>query len=85
MLLTSIPGISYYSAMIILTEIGEIHRFPHPKKLCSYTGLVPRTIQSGTHVYHGRILKEYPYTYPTLSEQLDNQTVLSRGEQERKK
>lgn len=58
MLLTSIPGISYYSAMIILIEIGEIHRFPHPKKLCSYAGLVPRTIQSGNHVYHGRILKE---------------------------
>ena len=58
MLLTSIPGISYYSAMIILTEIGEIHRFPHPKKLCSYAGLVPRTIQSGSHVYQGRILKE---------------------------
>jgi transposase len=58
MLLTSIPGISYYSAMIILTEIGEIHRFANPKKLCSYAGLVPRTIQSGNHVYHGRILKE---------------------------
>ena len=58
MLLTSIPGLSYYSAMIILTEMGEIHRFPHPKKLCSYAGLVPRTIQSESHVYHGRILKE---------------------------
>ncbi|MBU1940649.1 MAG: transposase [Candidatus Thermoplasmatota archaeon] len=58
MLLTSIPGISYYSAMIILTEMGEIHRFPHPKKHCSYAGLVPRTIQSGSHVYHERILKE---------------------------
>jgi transposase len=58
MLLTSIPGISYYSAMAILTEIGEIHRFANPKKLCSYAGLVPRTIQSGNHLYHGRILKE---------------------------
>jgi transposase len=58
MLLTSIPGFSYYSAMIIVTEIGEIGRFPHPKKLCSYAGLVPRTIQSGEHVYYGRILKE---------------------------
>jgi transposase len=58
MLITSIPGISYYSAMIILTEMGEVHRFPNPKKLCSYAGLVPRTIQSGSHVYHGRILKE---------------------------
>lgn len=58
MLLTSIPGISYYSAMIILTEMGDVHRFSNPKKLCSYAGLVPRTIQSGNHVYHGRILKE---------------------------
>jgi len=58
MLLTSIKGISYYSAMTIITEIGDILRFPHPKKLCSYGGLVPRTIQSGSHVYHGRILKE---------------------------
>jgi transposase len=58
MLLTSIKGISYYSAMTIITETGDITRFPTAKKLCSYAGLVPRTIQSGTHVYHGRILKE---------------------------
>jgi transposase len=47
MILTSIPGISYYSAMAILCEIGEIIRFSNPKKLCNYAGLVPRTIQSG--------------------------------------
>ncbi|KON27462.1 hypothetical protein AC481_04845 [miscellaneous Crenarchaeota group archaeon SMTZ-80] len=58
MLLTSIKGVSYYSAMIIITEIGDILRFLHPKKLCSYAGLVPRTIQSGNKVYHGRIIKE---------------------------
>jgi len=58
MLLTSIPGISYYSAMTIITEIGDIKRFPNTKKLCNYAGLVPRTIQSGNHVYRGRILKE---------------------------
>jgi transposase len=58
MLLISITGISYYSAMAILCEIGEITRFSNPKKLCSYAGLVPRTMQSGSHVYHGRILKE---------------------------
>lgn len=58
MLLTSIKGIRYYSAMVITSEIGDIKRFPSPKKLCSYAGLVPRTIQSGSHVYHGRILRE---------------------------
>ncbi len=58
MLLTSIKGISYYSAMTIITETGDILRFSTPKKICSYAGLVPRTIQSGSHVYHGRIIKE---------------------------
>jgi transposase len=58
MLLTSIIGISYYGAMIIITETGDITRFPNPKKLCNYAGLAPRTIQSGNHMYHGRILKE---------------------------
>jgi len=40
-LLMSIPGISYYSAVCILAEIGDIHRFDSAKKLCSYAGLVP--------------------------------------------
>jgi len=58
MLLTSIKGVSYYSAMVIYTEIGDIFRFLDPKKLCSYAGLVPRTIQSGSYTFHGKILKE---------------------------
>ena len=31
----------------IAAEIGDIHRFPTPKKLCGYTGLCPRVNQSG--------------------------------------
>lgn len=58
MLLISIPGISYYSAMVIITEIGDFSRFSNPEKLCNYAGLAPRTIQSGSQVYHGKILKE---------------------------
>jgi len=58
MLLTSIKGISYYSAMIIVSEIGDIERFSSPKKLCSYAGLVPRTIQSGSRMYSGRVSRE---------------------------
>ena len=58
MLLISIPGISYYSAMVIITEIGDFSRFSNPKKLCNYAGLAPRTIQSGSQAYHGKILKE---------------------------
>jgi len=58
MLLTSMKGIRYYSAMVIISEIGDIRRFLNPKKLCNYAGLAPRTMQSGNHTYHGRILRE---------------------------
>lgn len=57
-LLSTIPGVATYSALLILTEVGDIHRFPDPKHLCSYAGLVPSTYQSGEVARHGRITKE---------------------------
>lgn len=40
-LLIGIPGINVLSALTILAEIGDIMRFPTPKKLTSYAELVP--------------------------------------------
>ncbi len=57
-LLMSIPGIDYYSAVLIHSEIGDISRFPSHNKLASWTGLVPSMHQSGTSFYNGRITKE---------------------------
>lgn len=57
-LLTTIPGVGIYSAMLILSEIGDINRFPSPKKLCSYAGLVPSVYQSGSTVKYGKITKQ---------------------------
>jgi len=57
-LLTSIPGIGTYSALLLLAEIGDIGRFSNSKQLCSYAGLVPRVHQSGMTEYYGRITKE---------------------------
>jgi transposase len=57
-LLMSIPGIDYYSAVLIYSEIGDISRFPSHNKLASWTGLVPSMHQSGTSFYNGRITKE---------------------------
>lgn len=54
-LLMTIPGISYYSAMMIFSEIGDINRFPDSHKLCAYAGLVPTTRQYGNTVHHGHI------------------------------
>jgi transposase len=57
-LLTTIPGIGPYSALVILAEIDDIERFPSAKHLCSYAGLVPSTRSSGGHIHHGPITKE---------------------------
>jgi len=58
MLLTTMPGISYYSALLILSEIGDIKRFSDARHLCSYSGLVPSTYQSSDRTRHGSIAKQ---------------------------
>ena len=56
-LLTSIPGVSFVSALTIMAEIGDINRFPSAKQLMGYAGLVPSTYSSGDIARHGRITK----------------------------
>jgi len=59
-LLMTIPGVDYYSALAIISEIGDIKRFPDAKKLTSYTGLVPRVYESSKRKYMGHITKSGP-------------------------
>jgi transposase len=57
-LLMSIPSISYYSALLITSEIGEIFRFKDSSSLIAYAGLAPSTYSSGGKIYHGAITKQ---------------------------
>jgi transposase len=57
-LLLPMRGLGPYSVMLILAEIGEIDRFPDPKKVVSFAGLCPSTYQSGSVCYHGRLTKQ---------------------------
>jgi transposase len=50
-------GIDTLSAMGLLTEIGAFHRFPHPRELMAYLGLVPSEDSSGDRERRGRITK----------------------------
>lgn len=56
-LLISVPGISCLTAMIFLTETGNINRFKNLDKLCSFIGLVPMTDSSGENEKIGGITK----------------------------
>ncbi|MDG6909213.1 MAG: IS110 family transposase [Nitrososphaerota archaeon] len=56
-LLMTIPGVSFYSALLIVSEIGEIGRFEDSSSLVGYAGLAPSTHSSGGRTYHGPITK----------------------------
>lgn len=57
-LLKSIPGVSTFSALVIIAEIGDVNRFPDEKKIFSYAGLIPSVHKSGDKVYYGYITKQ---------------------------
>ena len=59
-LLLTCPGISWVLAYTIAAEIGDINRFPSPRKLIGYTGLTPRVDQSGDTDRRGPLRKNGP-------------------------
>lgn len=79
-LMMTIPGIDYYSAMIIKNEIGDIGRFPDYKKLSSFAGLVPRVHESGNTRWEGHITKEGNSLLRWILVQIVHQVVRYPGE-----
>jgi transposase len=55
--LMSIPGVSYYSALLIHAELGEIERFDGDKQVVSYAGLNPVIRESNDSRFEGGISK----------------------------
>ena len=56
-LIYTIPGIGYYGALAIASEIGDVGRFPSEDNIFSYAGLVPKIHQSGNREWKGHIAK----------------------------
>lgn len=55
--LMCLRGIGLYSAMVLLTEIGDIYRFGGAPQLMSYFGLIPSEQSSGQRRRQGAITK----------------------------
>jgi transposase len=55
--LMGFKGYQIVAAMITVSEIGDIHRFPHPRQLMAYLGLVPSESSSGGSRAQGTITK----------------------------
>jgi transposase len=59
-LLTTLPGVAWVLGYTIASELGDIHRFPNPRKLVGYTGLTPKVEQSGERDRRGALRKNGP-------------------------
>ena len=57
-LLMTMPGVDYYAAMVLLSEIGDVKRFSSDEKLVSWVGLAPQTHQSGETHWTGHISRK---------------------------
>jgi len=55
--LQALRGVGQLSAATIVAEVGPLSRFPHPRQLMAYAGLVPSEHSSGGKTIHGAITK----------------------------
>ena len=53
--LMAMRGFQLVAAMITVSELGDIHRFAHPRQLMTYLGLVPTEDSSGPRQRLGHI------------------------------
>jgi transposase len=56
--LTTLPGVGQFTALVLVAEIGDITRFPNARKLASWAGLTPTVRGSDRTVRHGHISKQ---------------------------
>lgn len=55
--LMAFKGFQLVAAMILVSELGDLHRFSHPRQLMAYLGLVPGEASSGEDRRQGSITK----------------------------
>jgi len=55
--LMAMKGFQTVAAMILISELGEVHRFSHPRQVMAYLGLVPTENTSSDKRRQGHITK----------------------------
>ena len=57
-ILTQLPGVGPFTALMILAEVGDIRRFASARQLASWAGLTPTVRGSDRVAHYGHISKE---------------------------
>jgi transposase len=55
--LQALRGVAQTTAATVVCELGSLARFPSPRQLMGYSGLVPREYSSGNRILRGAITK----------------------------
>jgi transposase len=55
--LQSLPSVGPLTALILVHELGDVHRFKNASAVACYAGLVPRVNQSADKAHHGALTK----------------------------
>ena len=50
-------GVAKITAVTIISEVGALSRFPKPRQLIGYSGLVASEFSSGNRILRGHITK----------------------------
>jgi transposase len=56
--LTQLPGVGPFTALVIIAEIGDVSRFGSARKLASWAGLTPTVRGSDRVAHYGHISKQ---------------------------
>ena len=56
--IVKIEGVGRVIGAIFVAEIGDVTRFPNPRKLCSWAGLTPKHHESDAKLWRGSITRQ---------------------------
>ena len=77
-IIKTLPGVAFILGVVILTEVGDVERFPSSSHLASYAGVTPRVHSSGGHTRHGRTRPDVNHYLKWAYAEAANVTMMHR-------
>jgi transposase len=78
-LIQTLPGVAMILGVVILTEVGDIERFPSASHMASYAGKTPRVHASGGKVRYGRTRPDVNHYLKWAYAEAANAVMLGRA------
>ena len=77
-LVETLRGVGFILGVVVLTEVGDVQRFPSSSHLASYSGMTPRVHASGGRVRYGRTRPDVNRYLKWVYAEAANATMIDR-------